>query len=293
VGAENIFYQSFTIDWIGATFDEYHGLRFAKKLGYKGWAADVEGVPARGYNKCRELETGARICWHTERKEMGVHVTLSGSVLRYYSTLGVDWHQLLKWIKEAKGRTSRVDLALDLHDSGITLKDMHKGNLTPYKGKGRTPKLLPVGTQEDGWTVYVGSRSSDKFLRVYDKGKEQGDKDTDYVRVELETKGEIAHAVGHEFPNLPQGECISMAQTLIRGVANFDMQNWIIALESKDVHLSIPQGKERDTLGWLVKICAPALAKTIAKNPSKDVLGEFWNALESELNQRGLSNRQI
>lgn len=289
MGAKNIFYQNFTVDWIGATFNEYHGLRFAKKLGYKGWAADVEGVPPRGYNQSRELETGAIIAWHTDRKEMGVHIRLSGAALRYYSTLSVDWHMMLKWVKEHKGRTSRVDLALDLYNSRLEMVDFTKKTLKPYVGKGRTPKLLPVGTQEDGWTVYVGSRQSDKYLRIYDKGKEQGGEDVDYIRVELETKGEIAHAVGYEFPAFTKGECVAMAQTLIRGVANFDLENWNIALDSIDVALSTPQGKDRDTLGWLVKICAPSLAKTIAKYPAKDVMGEFFNALESELNSRGLS----
>jgi len=279
---------SFTVDWIAATFDEYGGMRFARKLGYKTWAHDVEGVPPRGYDQARELETGALIAWHTERKEMGVHVRLSGSVLRHYSALNADWHVLLSWVKECKGRTSRVDLALDVRGSQLALVDLAKTRLQPYKGKGRTPKYLPVGTQEDGWTVYVGSRSSDKYLRVYDKAKEQGLKDEDYVRIELETKGEIAHAVGHEFPEQTTSECVAMAQTLIRGVCNFDHPSWQAAIGARDVALATPQGKERDTFGWLVKICAPALAKTIAKNPSQDVMGEFWNALRRELQERGL-----
>jgi hypothetical protein len=286
--AQNIFYQTFTVDYIAITFDEYHGLKFARQIGYKGWATDVEGIKPRGYSHCRELETGALIAWHTDRKDMGVHVQLSGETLRYYSTIGVDWKQLLTWAKKHKGRTSRVDLALDLHNSGLQFDQFSKKNLKPYKGKGRTPRFLPVGTQEDGWTVYVGSRTSEKFLRVYDWSAKHDKEAGDYLRIELECKGEIAHAIGWEFPEKDTTECVEMAQTLIRNVADFTMENWQISLASRNVELSIPQGKDRDTFTWLVKICAPSLAKTIAKNPTKDVIGEFWNALRVELRERGL-----
>lgn len=293
MGAENLFYQSFTIDYIAITFDEYNGLRFARKLGYKGWASDVEGTKPRGYSHCRHLETGALIAWHSDRKDMGVHVQLSGETLRYYSTLGVDWKQLLTWAKKDKGRTSRVDCALDLHNSGLKLADFTKNNLKPYVGKGRTPQFLPVGTQEDGWTVYVGARTSDKFLRIYDWSAKHDKDGGDYIRIELEAKGEVAHAIGWEFPEQETSLCIEMAQTLIRGVADFDLENWNIALDSREVALSIPKGNDKDTIGWLLKVCVPSLAKAIARNPKIDVITEFWNALETELNARGLSVSSI
>lgn len=219
---------------------------------------------------------------------MGLHVQLSGAALRYYSTIGVDWHQMLTWVKKFKGRTSRVDLAIDLHNSGLKRDDFVEENLKPYKGKGRTPRFVPMGTIRRGFTVYIGSRTSAKFLRIYDKAKEQKDATSDYIRVELECKREIAHAIGWEFPTMGQSTCVEMAQTLIRNVADFNLAAWDVAMLSRDVGLSIPQGKEKDTLGWLVKICAPALAKQIAKNPNKDVMGWFTHALRSELQLKGL-----
>ena len=79
-----------------------------------------------------------------------------------------------------------------------------------------------------------------------------------------------------------------MAQTLIRTVADFDLPVWDAALKSVDVALSTPQGRERDTLGWLTNICAPALAKQIAKSPNTDVLGDFWHALRQSLRELGI-----
>lgn len=288
MSAENVFYQTFTVDYISATFDSYYGLKFAKQLGYKGWAKDVEGVKPRGYSHARQLETGALIAWNENRSDMGVHVQLSGETLRYYSTLGVDWKQLLTWAKKFKGRTSRVDLALDLHNSGMLFEQFSKKNLKPYKGKGRTPRHLPVGSQEEGWTVYIGSRESEKFLRVYDWSAKHDKNAGDYIRVELECKGQVAHAIGWEFPDNDTAYIVAMAQTLIRAVADWNMDAWNVALTSETVSLSIPQGKDKDTLGWLKNVCAPSLAKQIALHPTKDVMGEFMLALRNELYLRGL-----
>jgi len=287
VSAENIFEFAFTVDWLSATFDEYGGQKFARKIGYLGWASDVKGVPPRGYNTAVELETGALIAWHTEDRRQGVHVKLSGSTLRWYLTKGVDWHTMMKWIKECHGRTSRVDLAIDIKNGGLRLEHCNKKNLLPYVGKGRTPRVLPVGTQEEGWTVYVGSRTSQKYLRVYDKAKEQKNYNDDYIRIELECKEEIAHAVGFEFPSMDKPACVAMAQTLIRQHAGFNHPAYIAAMSSKTVELSIPQGKAKDTVGWLVSVAAPSLAKQMEKYPNEDILGEFMNALRRELSERG------
>jgi len=278
----------FTVDWIAATFNKPMGLKFAKKLGYLGWASDVDGVCPKGYNQCRQLETGALVAWHDAIPTQGVHVRLSGSCLRYYQEKGVDWHQMLTWVKQCQGRTSRVDLAVDIKNSQIKQSNLCKQNRLPYQGRGRTPRWLPVGDQDEGWTWYVGSRQSDKYLRIYDKAKEQKNYVEDYIRVELETKGEVAHAVGHEFPTRGKAECKALACTLIKGMANIDHPSWVLAMECEPLVLALPQGRERDTFGWLVKICAPALARQIALRPNDDVLDMFWNALRASLRERGI-----
>lgn len=279
---------SFCVDWFSVTFDAYEGKKFAKKLGYMAWAKDVECVPPRGYNKARKLETGAVIAWHTTRDDMGVHVQLSGSALRWYHEKQADWHTLMTWAKELEGRASRVDVAIDIRNSGLQQKNLGKPHLRPYKGKGRTPRFLPVGDQESGWTHYIGSRTSTKYLRIYDKAKEQKIENGDYVRIELECKAEIARAILWAFPGLARQDCVSMAQTLIRSVADFNNDVWDAALGSVDMALTVSKTTDRDTLGWLVRICAPALAKQIALKPNEDILGMFATALRDELQQRGL-----
>lgn len=274
---------SFTVDWIAATFEDYGGFKFAKKLGYLGWATDVPSVPARGYNRCREMDTGVRISTHTERREMGVHVQLSGAALRWYQEKSLSWKTILEWVKACGGRVSRIDLAIDIVDSGLKMSEFTEGKLLPYKGKGRTPSYVPMGTESRGMSVYIGSRSSEKFLRIYDKAKELGDYVGDYKRVELECKGTVAHACGFQFAEIPESECVEMARTLIRGTADFSLPQWQAALYGRDVYLSQPQGKARDTMGWLLKSAAPALAKEILKRPKHAILEEFLSVVERHI----------
>jgi len=261
---------------------------FGHMFGLYSYLSEVTCPPQRGYNKAVELESGLRVSWNDERSDMGVHFVFSGSALRWYYGKNMDWYDVLARAKKYHGKASRIDLALDLEDTGMTGKNLCESALRAYKGKGRTPKFLEVSGSDGGWTKYIGSRASDKMLRIYNKGVEIGEKDRDYIRVELETKGDISRAVAWEFPDMDRQACISMAKTLIRGQADFDIQAWQDALNSEYVGLSAPQGRERDTFGWLIKQAAPALAKEIAKRPNEPVIDQFWNALRVALRERGI-----
>jgi len=282
------FEVNFTIDWISVTVPIGKELELLKGLYGEHVRDGIKAAPPKGYNQATEYEGGIRVAWNTKREEMGVHASMSGSSLRFLYAKGIHWHDLFRVIAACNGRTSRVDLAIDIKNGGIKLADISEANLKPYKGKGRTPRFLPVGTQEKGWSVYIGARQSDKYLRIYDKAKEQKDYVSDYVRVELETKGEVAHAVGWNFAKISERECVGMARGLILGVADFNLASWGRAFSGDIVGFSLPQGKERDTFTWLIKACAPALAKEIARRPSEDVLEAFWYELRRKLTELGV-----
>lgn len=278
----------FTCDWIAATFDPRFGWDFVRDLTLTYGLTESHARPQRGYNRAVEYENGLRASWHSELETNGLHVQMSGAVLRWYYAQGRGWYEIMGWVKECKGRVSRVDLALDVKNSAMTPDVLCKPNLKPYSGRGRTPAFNVLSGGDGSWTIYVGRRTSDKFLRIYDKAKEQKDYDSDYIRVELECKGEVAHAVGWQFPALSEQGCLDMARTLIRGVADFNIPAWDAAMESDNLVLSIPQGRQRDTVRWLLDTCAPALAKEIKKRPKEPVIDQFLEALRQRLNELGL-----
>jgi DNA relaxase NicK len=71
----------------------------------------------------------------------------------------------------------RVDVKLDIVDGSVTHESVllaHERQEFKRKEGGRNPKLKKVETScpQDGRTVYVGSRTSARFIRCYEKGWE-------------------------------------------------------------------------------------------------------------------------
>ena len=89
---------------------------------------------------------------------------------------------------------TRVDLTHDFLRGEWSVDDV----LAHYRQGGFTnahtcPKLECVGSDfwndtQTGKTVYIGSRQSSRLLRCYEKGKQLGDKDSPWLRCELELR---------------------------------------------------------------------------------------------------------
>lgn len=280
--------SEFTIDWVNATMSVESASTVGSRLLVGKRIEKIDPPMPRGYNAGILYESGAFLVWNTGREDMGVMLTLSGSALRWMYARGENWKALLIKLKEMSARTSRIDLAIDIRNSSILLSDMGEESLKPYKGKGRTPNYLPVGTQKKGWTVYVGARTSEKFLRIYDKSLEQKDGSVGWIRIELELKGMAAHAVGWEFPSMAECDCVGMAQGLMGAVADFKHEDYQFALRSRVVGFGIPKKPKSDTLKWLTETVAKTLARQVAKTPDEPILEQFWDGVREELTRLGI-----
>jgi len=92
-------------------------------------------------------------------------------------------------------RLKRVDLAYDDYEGEHSVDfaiQAYKEGLFKIR---RNPSIQQVGDwvtppeeETRGRTVYVGSRASGKMMRIYEKGKQLGQKDSAWVRWELELK---------------------------------------------------------------------------------------------------------
>jgi DNA relaxase NicK len=279
---------SYCYDWVSATMPQ-HNVGYLEQSLVLGAELDAKDDAAKnGYDRSNRYESGAVVMWSSTREDMGIHLVLSGSCLKWMHEHGQDSQKALMWVNKLGGRVSRIDLAIDVKNSGLNMVDVCKPNRLPYKGRGRTPKLTPVGDEEDGWTVYIGSRSSDKFLRIYDKALEQGDKNADWIRIELECKGLVAHYLGETLSKGDVSAAYAIASQLCSAMVNFKTPVWNAALSERRVEISIPKPSSRDTLAWLVGVCAPSLARVAAERPSDDIMGIFVTALRKELQQRGI-----
>lgn len=90
-----------------------------------------------------------------------------------------DWSEVVSRLLELPVcKLSRVDVALDVFDGSLTLENVWKlrkdrRSWTGAKG-GKAPKFMPIGDMAErgpyGRTIYIGTRDSDLYTRVYEKG---------------------------------------------------------------------------------------------------------------------------
>jgi phage replication initiation protein len=105
--------------------------------------------------------------------------------------LVTDWPSLRELLEGFQATITRLDLALDFLHGEYTVDDamdmLADGQFT---SNGRTPSRRIVGGwdegNKEGRTLYVGKAKNGKMLRVYEKGKQKGLADSDWVRYEVQ-----------------------------------------------------------------------------------------------------------
>lgn len=219
------------VDWIGFTF---FGLTDVKDviefLGYKD--EDFTQLPkgGMGYKSILQLNGYTLQILYDGKENMGIHVNISGSsvteVIRSFletkkidtvfgDAYDIDFNSngLITFFDEVSkvANFTRIDIAID--DIGTQffsldgLRSLLAGETIGKKIVSKFRKWQEVCQkrltgEKTGHTIYMGSRQSETFLRVYDKRLEQaGKKGTDlgveWTRWELEFKGERANQVAN------------------------------------------------------------------------------------------------
>lgn len=121
-------------------------------------------------------------------------VELTGKGCRLFeSSTGCDhaqrWSLLASVLGLCDARITRIDIAADdfagRYPVAWALEQYESGS---FDRRGQRPKarLIDDMGNNTGKTLYVGSRQSENQLRVYEKGKEQGDPNSPWVRFEGE-----------------------------------------------------------------------------------------------------------
>jgi phage replication initiation protein len=179
-------------------------------------------------------------------------------------------HRLHNWMEShrASAKITRIDLAHDCYEgeligpvrpgerrSGYSVNaadlDYDNGSFT---NGGRTPDIEHRGNWKKpngkGRTVYVGHRVNGKYARIYEKGRELGDKKSEWVRVEVELK-----AVDRIIPFdvlLKAGEYLAATYPAFTWIA--DRQERILTTQKKT------EITYESMLRWLHRQCGAALA---------------------------------
>jgi hypothetical protein len=266
------------IDWLALTFKSPNGNRYPSKLTREY----IETRPIRGYDIAIGFLDGRREYSHSFRSDMGTHIVYSGSCLNMvFDRSDISGIELVRWYEQMPCKVSRIDVAVDLHNTGIDLRGLYdEWNSNKTASKARTASLIVSSGENHGITVYVGNRQSEAFLRVYDKAAEQGI-EADWIRCEVEYKSTKARQVTTALANSEnwRDEIISR----IRGQCDWkENEKWLSIMQSQPTETPRSKDTDTDTKAWLLNTCAKALAR-VAATDEPQILEGFLKQYRAEL----------
>ena len=246
---------SYTVTWAKVRKNDFQTLdaqqvAVARLTEISGdWRRDK---PLHGYEDSWVCNDGgmARVMVSRPGDPMGIHVQLPGQALEKQG-----FTRALRICADLEGSITRIDIATDVR--GISDPEDIYQSLLIGTAKTRAQKFnLITGTQ--GKTCYVGSRESERFLRVYDKAA-QTKTEGNWTRIEMECKGRQAKFIAKAV--MAQGaDCIGQ---IIHAFVKCPWIDWYEdALTRKRVEVGKPQAKPMtDTRGWLLGVVAQTLAR--------------------------------
>lgn len=275
--------QTAGLDWITITAPS--GTDYSRVLPV-GIEVGESIEPTGYYDNARALLPSGRMDWNSKRPKQGIMARWTGGDLRTLRAYGLDDTQLVSSISERKHvKFTRIDLAVDLTETNANPDDIFNA-WQNGKVKTRVKNCTQIhGYDKEmhrtGNTVNIGSRTSELYIRVYDKAleaivknrvKEQELIETlrglMYKRVEVEIKGKkaqlAARAVGSH------GVAVA-AKSAIEGFVNFpSVAWWGEMLENLPTAEKGLMTGERHGTGnsqtWLRQQALPAVIKAIRGN---------------------------
>ncbi len=258
---------TFTIDWLSFTIPvdmprtadgPSHG-RLATWSGAEGVTAWRSEKSRFGYSAafCPSSSLGPVVyCWPQDGRSH-THVQWSGSALASHGSA----ERLLKHVRAQNSRVTRLDLAVDIM-AGDPLDVWFASGRQEVQTRLRKRSML---TSDTGTTVYLGSRSSGRFVRVYDKAGQVGVPGP-WVRVELELKGDDADGTARYIFQ----EGVHVIPGTIRAVVDCPaLPWWRAAFEPHAAVWGAPKQTARpDRAAWISKQVVPALIDMHRTEPS-------------------------
>lgn len=238
-------------------------------------ALDMTWEPGHGmigYKESRLYKDG-RICLLSDRADMGTHWIYSGSTLNNLAERGfMPWHILDQAFK-AGAKFTRIDLAMDCKDTDLSLAELeakleageYDASVTKFsrvKGVGDNP----------GYTLYLGSRQSERMGRFYDKAAETKT-EGNWIRLEIELKGSRAQFAATQIVNGTMKVLPTLTSGLLRGLIDFpDCAAWQQVHKGEIVVTGKSVKKTVNTKDWLMN----SVARTIGRLLAREHDDTFW-----------------
>lgn len=259
---------------------------------------------AMGYESAAVVLGTGRIFWSRRHPEMGVHVSLPSSAIGLSR-----WDSETLVIKLAMlgGKFKRIDFAFDdkvgLLDMGlIGLAVRERSYVSRSKSCTHYEKHTASGM--DGETWAFGSRSSETYLRIYDKAAEQ-QQGGHWIRVELELKDERANAAVGELLAFSPDEWSSKVASWLYAFVDFKLvdaadhnrsrwltvdwwQDFLGQVRKSKIFTSIKIRSVQEVFDWVEKQVAPSMY-VLWRTFGMDELHNMILSAQSRLRDKHLS----
>lgn len=177
------------VDWLQFTLLRDDGLETILKI-LKQPKDDFEYLDKGGLGYKRQIINNNIRVYFEGLPGMGVCVSVSGKGCRYLEAQGQNlWKLIFRLARSAKINITRIDLALDTSIKLIN-KVRQSVDKKKYISKSRNISYI-CKSQESSTkteTIYIGSRSSELMIRLYDKAVEQKLEGADWERWEIVLK---------------------------------------------------------------------------------------------------------
>lgn len=173
-------------------------------------------------------------------------------------------------------RATRIDYCFDVFDHPDSVASIWKNCIEPnYAG---TKKTHSVVFGAKGVTIYLGSRKSAYFLRIYDKQAEQNS-DHKWIRIELEMKKHVARQFQGNAHELAQKSALKIAK-MCKSLPQ-DIMSYLTSLSVnyKEPKYYEPKAKSSAQI-YIETFIKPYLRNCCADNP--DVIDDLIQTLIDE-----------
>lgn len=150
----------------------------------------------------------------------------------------------------AMPRITRLDLAVDVECDVKPIEIITKGISARFK-------TLSQLTSDSGDTVYIGSRKSEKFMRIYRYNEPHPR--NQLLRFEFVFKREYAVAIASAL--ISSGYNYAAIAEQCRKQYDIEHPIYPRSSDSVDVEMQYDQRTAGKTLQWLIGVCAPAFQK--------------------------------
>jgi DNA relaxase NicK len=215
-------------------------------LGYKGHAAGMFGFRGRA---CRHSFIGDSEEWRMFQ--------VSGCRAKDYAYLAA-----------FDCKATRIDLQVTISYDGANvnqiIREKHDAALAAPAKEGRRPMVKGIMQNGAMQTVYIGSRSSEWYFRIYDKFAESSKEEyKNCVRFEIEIKGKAAKTLWKHIQAEQKGVAwlvgLLVAQFKARGVEIEGMGDW----KEQDFVQPREKSSVERTMSWIRRAVAPSFKRMV------------------------------